>query len=106
MEDNEKEKTTEEAETTETTESTETETTESKEESKEEVNAEPLSEVKSMFTEVMKELKSVSSRLATLEVKDDDEVEAPEVKANSKAVQTQTQGIQAKSVNAGLSELG
>ena len=105
MEDNEKEKTTEEAETTET-ESTEAETTESKEESKEEVSAEPLSEVKSMFTEVMKELKSVKMEIAELKAKDDDEVKAPEVKANSKAVQTQTQGIPAKPVNAGLSELG
>ncbi len=69
-------------------------------------NAEPLSEVKSMLTSIGNDLKSIDARLTKLEAKDEEDVEAPESKANQKAVQSNTQSheIQAKTA-AGLNEL-
>lgn len=79
-------------------------TTETSEES--EQPAEPVSEIKSMLGKMSKEIKAMKNSIYALEAKDEESVESPEVKVNSKAVQsnTQSQGIQAKSI-AGLSEL-
>lgn len=69
---------------------------------------EPLNEVKSMLKDILGNQKAMDARLTLIEAKDAEDVKAPESKANSKAVQnnTQTHGIQAKAVlGAGLSEL-
>jgi len=94
-------------ETEEVVETTEAETSEESTEATEPVKTEePVSEIKSMLGAMSKDIKSMKNQIYALEAKDEANVEAPEVKANSKAVQsnTQSQGIQAKTV-AGLSEI-
>lgn len=71
-------------------------------------NAEPLNEVKALLKAQAKLISSLSADVKALKEDDDEKVEAPETKANSKAIQsneqTQSQGNEAKSV-AGLGEL-